>query len=116
MERIPGITVWAMTQSRPPVPFPDTIWDDVGRALNALHAEDWVFGDLRIPNVMCVPTESGMHAKLVDFDWAGKHGIDRYPATMNVGSMDWTPGMDRYEIMKKHHDLQMLRRLRWTSA
>ena len=77
-----------------------------------MHEADMVFGDLRPPNIMCIPTESGgMRAKLVDFDWVGVHGRDRYPATMNDQLEDWAPGMVRYGVMLKEHDLAMLERL-----
>ncbi|TBU40184.1 hypothetical protein BD309DRAFT_845730, partial [Dichomitus squalens] len=57
---------------------------DVKMAVEALHEGYMVLGDLRTPNIICIPTGTGkMRAKLVDFDWADVHGRDRYPATRN---------------------------------
>ncbi|TBU21455.1 hypothetical protein BD311DRAFT_678300, partial [Dichomitus squalens] len=115
MEFVSGKTAWNMIESCEQIPHP--VWADVQKAIEALHEKDLVFGDLRLPNIMCVPTESGgMRAKLVDFDWAGIHGKDRYPTTMNAQLKDWAPGMDRYEIMLKDHDRQMLEKLPFSSA
>ncbi|TBU41190.1 hypothetical protein BD309DRAFT_868775, partial [Dichomitus squalens] len=115
MEFVSGKTAWNMIELCEQIPHP--VWADVQKAIGALHEKDLVFGDLRLPNIMCVPTESGgMRAKLVDFDWAGIHGKDRYPTTMNAQLKDWAPGMDRYEIMLKDHDRQMLEKLPFSSA
>ena len=87
-------------------------WDDVKKAVKILHEANMVFGDLRTPNIMCVSTGTGrMRAMLVDFDWAGVHGRDRYPATMNSQLNEWAPGMVRDGVMLKDHDLGMLEKL-----
>jgi len=51
----------------------DTVHEDVRRAVEILHEANLVFGDLRRPNIMIVDGR----AKLVDFDWCGKDGVDR---------------------------------------
>ncbi|KAJ7429500.1 hypothetical protein B0H11DRAFT_1613085, partial [Mycena galericulata] len=48
-------------------------------AIDKLHAEKLVFGDLRPPNI--IVHNSSVH--LVDFDWAGRVGEARYPSTIN---------------------------------
>ena len=111
MDYVPGETAESLIDSRTRIPAP--VWDDVKTAIDILHEKDLVFGDLRLPKIMCVPTEFGdsMRAKLVGFDWAGTHGQDRYPTTMGAEFRQWAPGMHRYEVMLKRHDLAMLRRL-----
>ena len=112
MDYIAGETAWSLSESKKKIP--PTVWDDVKTAIEILHEKNLVFGDLRQQNIMCVPTESGdgMRAKLVDFDWAGTDGKARYPTTMNAKLKDWAPGMGRYKIMQKSHDLAMLQKLR----
>ena len=54
----------------------------VTKALNFLHEQDSVFGDLREPNVLYLPEGEG-RVLLVDFDGVGQDGVDRYSATLN---------------------------------
>ena len=65
-----------------------SIWSDVSNdvkmAIETLHKADLVFGDLRTPNIIIV----NGHAKLVDFDWCGREGQDRYPRDLNAG-IEW---------------------------
>jgi len=48
--------------------------------------------------------------KLVDFDWAGEDGQAWYPYLMS-SQISWAPGVRRYAIMKKEHDLYMLEQM-----
>ena len=54
------------------------IYNDVEEAINLLHEHDLVFGDLRVQNIVPKP---GGGAMLIDFDWVGRHEVDRYPAS-----------------------------------
>ena len=78
----------------------------MNRAIGLLHERDLVFGDLRAQNVL--PKLSG-GAILIDFDWVGKHQVDRYPASWNNNTQ--APGVGRGELMDKTHDLFMLKEL-----
>ena len=82
------------------------IYSDVDKAIKLLHEQDLVFGDLRAQNVL--PKLSG-GAILIDFDWVGKHQVDRYPASWNNNTQ--APGVGRGELMDKTHDLFMLKEL-----
>jgi hypothetical protein len=84
----------------------EVIRRDVSRALELLHGENLVFGDLREVNVLYLPKER--RALLVDFDRVGKDGEDRYSACLNP---DAGLGVDRLQIMEKNHDLKNLERL-----
>lgn len=52
-----------------------------------------------------------VRALLIDFDWAAKDGVGRYPATIST-SEEWAPGVDPYGLMRKAHDLYALDLLR----
>ncbi len=58
----------------------------VRKALNLLHENGLVFGDVRDANaVVCKG-----RGFLVDFDWAGREDKDRYPAALNLAN-GWHP-------------------------
>lgn len=103
MEYLQGSSAEQMYYKAPPPPF---VYKDVRAAIEALHKSGLVFGDLRRPNIMV----SKKKAKLVDFDWCGRDGHDRYPATLNT-TICWHEGVDRGALMCKDHDLFMLKML-----
>ena len=74
-------------------------------ALKVLH--DFVFGDLRLPNVIVMKNQEIM---LVDFHWAGKHGTSQYPLLMSP-NIQWPAGVGPLSIMDKRHDNAMLKQL-----
>ena len=122
MEHLLGKMMWHWSHNG--VHLARSIYADVEAAVQSLHAAGIVFGDLRLPNVICVPSESapeswregpeepGTNAKLVDFDWAGVADVDRYPATLDDSLPDWASGVERYGVMCKQHDRAMLEELR----
>lgn len=86
--------------------FPNAIYGKVKKAISILHAESIVFGDLRLPNILITEKQTPM---LVDFDWCGKHGIGRYPSSLNdSSSIGWHGGVVRNGIMYMEHDTFML--------
>ncbi|EKM48369.1 uncharacterized protein PHACADRAFT_109055 [Phanerochaete carnosa HHB-10118-sp] len=117
MALLPGQSMEYLVQIQKKV-VPRSVFEDVDAAIRMLHTESIVFGDLRQPNVMCVPesrAESGsgaterLRGMLVDFDWAGADGEGRYPAT--VDTRRFAAGVDRNGAMRKEHGLEMLARL-----
>ncbi|KAF4564449.1 hypothetical protein EYR36_002383 [Pleurotus pulmonarius] len=90
---------------------PGMVLEDVKRALDLLHLNGLVFGDLRDANVVW----SKDRAFLVDFDWVGKEGVDLYPASINVSkSLKRHPEVCAYGVMRTIHDdfqLELLERL-----
>ena len=76
--------------------------------MHLLHENNIVFGDLWDPNILYDPSEA--HVVLIDFDWAGKDGESRYPATLNPSNA-WPEDVLPYSIMHKAHDLWQLNRL-----
>ncbi|KAH8091662.1 hypothetical protein BXZ70DRAFT_977367 [Cristinia sonorae] len=86
---------------------PDNAKEKLTNALRVLHAEDYVFGDLRAPNVMF--TKDG-ELRLIDFNWAGKDGVATYPRRLST-TVRWAAGVEEFGPMRKEHDLEMLERL-----
>jgi hypothetical protein len=75
----------------------------VERAKNLLHENNYVFGDLR-PNNIFKPMD-GTGVVLVDFDWCGQDGIDRYPPFLNKDkSCGWHRDVRGGRVMRKVHD------------
>jgi len=107
MEYVPKSKGQSLFVAPPPQPALDNIRKDIDRALNLLHENDLVFGDLREPNVLYLP-EDGGRVLLVDFDRAGRDGKDRYPACLKP---DANLGVVRGQIMEKAHDRENLERL-----
>lgn len=78
----------------------EKIAEDLRTAVRLLHAEDLVFGDLRVPNIL--ETTEGI--LLIDFDWCGKAGVARYPCDINKTNIVWHADVRRGGIMQKVHD------------
>jgi len=74
---------------------------DVSRALELLHEQDLVFGDLQEANLLYLP-EDGGRALLVDFDNVGCDGKDTYPAFADPDRREDR----RFEIMEQSHDTE----------
>ncbi|KAG0707668.1 hypothetical protein DFH29DRAFT_994698 [Suillus ampliporus] len=66
------------------------------------HGQGFVFGDLRMPNVMV--TKNGK-MQLIDFDCAGREGEVTYPISIS-SDIDWPEGVRALKpILKRHnHD------------
>ena len=78
----------------------EVIQRGIGQALDLLHKEGLVFGDLRERNMLYLPEGEG-RVLLVDFDGVGKDGEDRYSASLNPAT---ELGVVRWQIMEKVHD------------
>ena len=87
-------------------PAIETVRRDVSRALELLHGQNLVFGDLRESNVLYLPDKG--RAMLVDFDDVGRDGEDRYPAFPDPEA---ELGVVRLQIMGRSHDVENFGRL-----
>ncbi|CAE6389813.1 unnamed protein product [Rhizoctonia solani] len=94
-------------------PLSRSAFNDIDTAVKLLHSHNFVFGDLREPNVMILQDSIGRatgRAMLIDFDWCGEHLEGRYPLKMNT-TLGWHPGVGLGAVMDKQHDLHMLKTL-----
>ncbi|QRV96255.1 Tyrosine kinase [Ceratobasidium sp. AG-Ba] len=112
MERVPSVSLHKWYTTHTTSVGLEKAQKDVQTALETLHSKNWVFGDLRSPNVLIIGQEDSTRGMLVDFDWCGQDGLDHYPATMNDDqTIDWPDGAERGGLMKKEHDLDMFNKL-----
>lgn len=90
--------------------LPGPIFAQVQEAVEALHEEGYVFGDLRLGNIMVADGK----AFLIDFDWCAKEEVGRYPVSLNDADSEigWHREVARNGVMRKSHDLFMLQKLR----
>jgi len=63
-------------------------------------------GDLRQLNILYSSNDE--RAFLVDFDWVGKHQVDRYSACLNI---ELGLDVDRWDLMRKSDDSATLERV-----
>ncbi|KAJ7241717.1 hypothetical protein B0H12DRAFT_42281 [Mycena haematopus] len=85
--------------------LPVRVTETISKGLDALHASDIVYGDLRRPNVMIRNQDQGI--MFVDFDWSGKVGQVRYPLHLAAAVRE-ASGAVEYDLMDKSHDRKML--------
>jgi serine/threonine protein kinase len=88
----------------------DLYTQSLRRAIKALHEKEWVFGDLRAPNVLF----AGDQVRLIDFDWCGTSNKALYPSSINLNhpkDIGWDPEVRRRGLMKKKHDEHMFHKL-----
>ncbi|KZT63438.1 hypothetical protein DAEQUDRAFT_770621, partial [Daedalea quercina L-15889] len=96
------------------VPLAATTASSLRKAVETLHADDFVFGDLREPNVMIA---GDGNVKLIDFDWSGRVGEVRYPYDIALDEdpaeflYGWHPEVHGGELITKEHDTHMTERL-----
>ena len=85
------------------------IFADVTAAVDLLHKQDIVFADLRRPNILV--TKKPYRAKLVDFEWCGRHGVDQYPLSMSH-NIPWPDGAAPGTTVMRAHDQHWLAQLK----
>ncbi|KAG2365182.1 hypothetical protein BDR07DRAFT_699102 [Suillus spraguei] len=82
--------------------------DAIAKALQSLHEEGYVHGDIRDINIM-VKRDCSPGFKLMDFDWSGIIGEARYPMNVSRGIFLWRPdGAVDGQLILAEHDIQML--------
>lgn len=100
--------------------LPKDLVDRVRKALDLLHGEGFVFGDLRVGNIMVTQGQKSrdgiatdeLGVMLVDFDWCVEAEVSRYPLTLNdTGTIEWPAGVERNSVMYPKHDLDLLEAL-----
>jgi serine/threonine protein kinase len=102
MEYIEGETVYDAMLARK---LGQCIYESVGKAVNLLHENNFVFGDLRAPNIILNSKDTVM---LVDFDWCSIDGQGRYPPNLNKSATKWHESVRGNGVMRKAHDIKLL--------
>lgn len=98
MEYVEGTTAAEVSAQ-----WPKDVVEQVTAALTVLHEKKYVFGDLRLPNVMF----SDGKVKLIDFNWAGKEEEARYPRLLSR-AIAWPAEAFEFALIRAEHDLEML--------
>jgi len=93
--------------SSPSSPLTSGLYKRVEAGIQALHEHNFVFGDLRLPNLLVKDRE----VKFIDFDWCAKEGEGRYPVDLNRG-LDWPHGVEPNGAMLKTHNIAMMKKLK----
>jgi serine/threonine protein kinase len=110
---------WVDTQKPP-----KNAYEQIKKVLKLLHDRGYVFGDLRMPNVLF--DKDGV--KFIDFNWCGPYRdgqekqIDEadgqvepnyayYPLSMSNLAGMWALGMEPLAEIRPEHDLAMLEKL-----
>ena len=97
----------------------ERIVNQVKECIARLHDCGYVHGDLRDNNILVADGNNGIltEAVVIDFDWAGRSGVDRYPLFMNHAAVQWPDGAADGEYLQKEHDIEWISRLeRWLSS
>jgi hypothetical protein len=87
--------------------LPQSVTEDIQRALNLLHGSKRVFGDLRRPNIMVLKEEDEYRAKLVDLGCVGIDGQTQHSAFLNT-DLRWPQGIVPCAPMHRKHDNNLL--------
>lgn len=88
------------------LPEKDEIKISLKEAVDILHENNLVFGDLRPSNILVV----GERVKLIDFDWCAEDGEGRYPVGLNPEG-GWHPDVGGSVEMRMSHDDYLLNKL-----
>lgn len=87
--------------------LPGHVNERLWQVVRVIHNGGLVHGDLRGNNIRT----AGDRVCLLDFDWSGRAGEQRYPAFMNHQDIDWPEGASDGEVLLPEHDVEWLRRL-----
>ncbi len=78
-------------------------------AMDLLHNKNFVYGDLRKPNIIL---RGGEELYLIDFDWCGLVGVAKYPLDIQTClSMNWPDGVKPGALITRDHDRARLAKL-----
>jgi serine/threonine protein kinase len=84
------------------------LYPGVKTAISLLHQSDFVHGDIRDVNIMVKrewdENEAAKNVKLIDFDWAGREGIARYPPNVNHTQIERPEAARGGLFITKGHD------------
>jgi serine/threonine protein kinase len=104
MDRLVGYDVLA---DLPIELIPQSVFVGIGNQLKTLHAQKLVHGDIRDTNILLKSTDRTKFM-IIDFDWAGKEDIVRYPAFVNYTQIQRPDDARDGLPIKASHDDDML--------
>ncbi|GJJ11078.1 hypothetical protein Clacol_005309 [Clathrus columnatus] len=85
-----------------------TIEKEVSLCLELLHGATMVHGDIRDTNIL-VKKDDLSQVRVIDFDWADKEGVARYPKFVNVDPDIGRPKeVEAFGVIKADHDNHMV--------
>jgi tRNA A-37 threonylcarbamoyl transferase component Bud32 len=79
------------------------IVQDIAKALDILHSNDLVHGDIRVPNILV--TRDVLRIYIIDFDFTGLDRKALYPSTIDLSIFTWVDdadGVDSMYVLKSH--------------
>lgn len=79
----------------------------IKEAVDSLHANGYVHGDIRASNILVCPSDLSKGIRFIDFDEAGKAGEAIYPRNLNVKDIKRPKGAVGGQKILKEHDLWM---------
>ncbi|KAH0834040.1 hypothetical protein J3R83DRAFT_11293 [Lanmaoa asiatica] len=89
--------------------LPKPAFEEIRNQLNRLHNGDFVHGDVRDVNIMVREgTSMTLQFMIIDFDWAGKINVARYPPYVNRKGIDRPDDAIDGELILAAHDHWML--------
>jgi len=106
MEHVDGTTL-AVAEAVIDKERMEEVRSQVKKVIGLLHDHNFVFGDLRLPNIMIT---RDMKVRLIDFNWAGVDGQAKYPLLISQ-EIGWPEGVKASALITREHDLDMLKRL-----
>lgn len=108
MEKIEGALPYIKIRNELSTEHRTTIARDVANAMNTLHEQGLVHGDVRLPNILVTKKNMLLRTYLIDFEFAGRAGEAMYPANLDLGIFTWVDVEDFPHVLKKH-DLEALK-------
>lgn len=92
--------------------LPTTVKAAVRAAIEYLHEQNMVHGDVRPPNILIEEGEGAEESRVrvLDFDWAGEAGKVHYPFNLSP-EIKWPKGVEDYALIEIAHDIAMIGKL-----
>lgn len=98
MEKIEGSLSLQEIRKLPPSDK-SFIVQDIAMAIQRLHENNIVHGDIRFPNVLVT---KNLRVYLIDFEFSGEEGTATYPNDLDLGIFSWVDIEDLPHVLKKH--------------
>lgn len=81
------------------------VFQRLGTKIQKMHHDQYVFGDLRRPNILI--DENG-ELLVIDYDWSGRVGKKVYPRSINKWGIHWPTGVNPGATILIAHDVKNL--------